>query len=457
MAMDLDSLQNKLTVLTDLGVKKALAKGAKEAEAFVSYADIISVTIEKAVIRARQGSPCGIGVRVVANGKVGFAAASGIDEAQMGKVAEEAVAVARIRPLDPDFKHLPDPVARSSRDGIIDDRLIQFSEKDALDEVDKLAKTTLEHDKRIKSLEGEMEVGRAAFAVANSRGITESSKGSYMYAGVYCIAVKDGKQKTGSEFFLSRELADFSQIGIKAANRAVKMLEAKPLGKSIKTTTLWENTSIGYLLGNMLTTASNARNVQEGKSYFKEKIGEEVASGFVIIVDDGQLPEGLSTQRIDAEGVPMRTTPLIDKGVLKTHLYDSYSALRENKESSGNAKREGSEPFLQTPTVSTSNLVVTPGKKNLDELVAEVDKGILITDFVMGIGHANTITGEFSVVAPSAFLVENGEIIRPLEPVTVAGNFFHALKNVQKIGCDMRLLGVGKIPSILIGELTVSG
>ncbi|NIO17195.1 MAG: hypothetical protein GTO14_10630 [Anaerolineales bacterium] len=107
--------------------------------------------------------------------------------------------------------------------------------------------------------------------------------------------------------------------------------------------------------------------------------------------------------------------------------------------------------------MSTSNLVVTPGSKNLDELVAEVDKGILITDFVMGIGHANTVTGEFSVVAPSAFLVENGDVIRPLEPVTVAGNFFHALKNVQQIGRDTRLLGMGKIPSILIGDLTVSG
>ncbi|NIM21242.1 MAG: TldD/PmbA family protein, partial [Anaerolineales bacterium] len=158
---------------------------------------------------------------------------------------------------------------------------------------------------------------------------------SYMYGGIYCIAVKDGKQKTGSEFFVSRELADFSEIGITAADRAVKMLEAKPLGTSIKTTTLWENRSISYLLGSMLKTASNARNVQEGKSYFKERIGEQVASNLVTIADDGQLPEGLSTQQIDAEGVPMRTTTLIDKGVLKTHLYDSYAALRENKESSG--------------------------------------------------------------------------------------------------------------------------
>ena len=457
MAIDLDSLQNRLAALADLGVKKALAKGAEEAEAFVSYEDLISIIIKKAMMDARRGAPCGIGVRVVADRKVGFAATSGTDEAQMGKVAEEAVAVARIRPLDPDFKHLPDPVTCSSRDGIVDDRVIEFSEKNVLDEVNTLAKTTFEHDKRIKSLEGYVGVGRGAFAIANSRGIADSAKGTYIYAGIYCVALKDGKHKTGSEFLVSRQLADFSEIGTKAADRAVKMLEARPLGKSLKTTTLWENVSIGNLLRNMLKAASNARNVQEGKSYFREKIGEKVASNIVTVVDNGQLPEGLFTQKIDAEGVPMRTTTLIERGVLKTHLYDSYSALRGTKESSGNAKREEPEPFLKTPTVSTTNLVMKPGRKKLEELVAEVDNGVFITDYVMGVGHANTITGEFSIVAPNAFLIEKGEIVNPLEPITVAGNFFHALKKVQEIGCDTRLLEIGKIPSIVVGDLTVSG
>lgn len=457
MAVDLDSLQNKLAALADSGVKKALTKGAEEAEAFVSYEDTISILIKKAVIEARQGAPCGVGVRVVVDGKVGFAATSGTEGAQFGQVAEEAVAVARIRPLDPDFKHLPDPVRRSSRNGIIDDNVIEFSERDALKEVSMLAKTTLERDKRVKSLEGNVGVGRGVFAIANSRGISDAAKSVYIDAGIYCVAVKDGKQKAGYEFLLSRELEDFSEIGTKAADRAVKMLEAKPLGKSLKTTTIWENVSVGYLLGNMLKAACNARNVQEGKSYFREKIGKKVASNILTIADDGQLPEGLSTQKIDAEGVPMQTTPLIEEGVLNTYLYDSYSALRENRESSGSAKRELPEPFLKTPTVSTTNLVVKPGRKNLEELVAGVDEGVLITDYVMGVGHANTITGEFSVVAPNAFLVKKGEIVNPLEPITIAGNFFHALQKVQEIGCDPRLLGMGKIPSMVIGDLTVSG
>ncbi|NIP67053.1 TldD/PmbA family protein, partial [Candidatus Bathyarchaeota archaeon] len=243
----------------------------------------------------------------------------------------------------------------------------------------------------------------------------------------------------------------------RAAERAIKMLEAKPLGRSMKTTTVWENVSIAHLLRGMLNTASNAQNVQEGKSFFRGKINEKVATDKVTIVDDGQLPEGIFTMKVDAEGIPTQTTTVIDKGILKTHLYDSYAAQREDKESSGNAKREWPEPFLTTPSVSTTNLLVKPGSKNLQEMIGEVEEGILITDMVMGVGHANTITGEFSVVAPSAFQVEQGEILHPLEPVTVAGNFFQALKRVVRIGSDTRLLTVGKIPSMILGGLTVSG
>lgn len=457
MAMAFDSVQDELTALAELGVKKALASGAEEAEAFLSWSDTISINIKKALVEARRGVPSGIGIRVVSDGKVGFAATSGVDKSQIERVADEAVAVARIRPRDPDFKHLPDPVSRPSKDGILDNGVIKFSEKDALEAVNVLAQTAFTYDKRIKSLFGTVEVQRGVHAVANSRGISDYTKGSAIGGGVYCVAVGQGKQKTGSEQIVSRKLEDFSEVGEKAAERAIKMLEAKPLGKSMKTTTIWENVSLAYLLNGMLNTASNAQNVQEGKSFFVGKIGEKVAYNGVTILDDGQLPEGISTMKIDAEGVPTRTTTLIDKGILRAHLYDNYAALREDKESTGNAKREWPEPFLSTPIVSTTNLIVKPGSKKLEKLIAEVEEGVLITDMVMGVGHANTITGEFSVVAPSAFLLKNGEIVNPLEPVTVAGNFFHALKKVREIGSDARLLTVGKIPSMTFEGLTVSG
>jgi len=109
------------------------------------------------------------------------------------------------------------------------------------------------------------------------------------------------------------------------------------------------------------------------------------------------------------------------------------------------------------PEISTSNIVVKPGEQDLDGLIGEVKEGILVTDFVMGAGHANVTTGEFSVVAPNAFLIKSGKVKQPLEPITIAGNFFHSLKDITDIGSDPRITSIGKIPSMTVQNLTVSG
>ncbi|WXG46792.1 MAG: TldD/PmbA family protein [Candidatus Atabeyarchaeum deiterrae] len=455
--IDLNSLRSDLLALSDSAVRKAIQKGANEAEAFLSAADIISVNIRKKTVECRRGFPAGLGIRVVVEGKVGFAAETGTSSKSVENAVIEAMSVARIRPLDPSFKHLPDPVAMSSKDGIIDRRIIGLSEDDALASVSELAKGALQNDERVKSLYGSLSVVRACYAVANSRGIEGSARTAYMKASARSTVADEGKQKTGSDLIVTRELVDFSQLGENATTKALKMLKAKPLGRTGKNDVIWESVSIGELYTYMLGAAADAENVIEGRSCYKNMLGKGVASKNVTAVDDGQLPEGIETSMIDGEGIPMRTTTIIEKGVLKSYIYNSYSSHRENVESTGNAKREWPEPFLQLPKTSTTNLVVNHGLKSASELVEEVGDGILVTDQVIGIGMSNLTTGEFSVVAPNAYLIEKGEITRPLESISVAGSFFEALKKVPHIGSDARLLDVGKIPSMVLGDLTVSG
>jgi len=457
MTSDLDRIADELSSLAELGIKKAKAKGAEEAETFVSNVNTLSIRVKTGAIVARQGSSLGVGIRVVLGKKVGFAATSGIDETKIEHTAQEAIEVAKIRPLDPKFNHLADPVKIPSKDGIIDKKILGLSETDALKEVRNLSKTAFDCDKRIKALFGGVIMQKGAFAVANSRGIAGCSKGAGMGGGVYLTAIEQGKQKTGSESIDTRKLVDLSDIGSKAAQRAIKMLKSKPLKKSFRTTVVWENTAIGELLQGMLNGASNARNVHEGKSFFKGKLGKKIASPIFTALDDGQLPEGLQTFKVDTEGIPLQTTTLIQKGVLKGYIYDSYYAIQEHKKSTGAASRNWPEPFLSTPMIRTSNLVLKPGTKGLDKLVREVDEGILVTDFVMGAGHANMTTGEFSIVAPSAFLIKKGEVKNPLEPVTIAGNFFNSLRNITNIGSDSRITDSGKIPSLVMEDLSVSG
>jgi len=453
----LGRIADELSSLADFGVKKAKAKGAEESEVFVSNIDTLSINIKTGLLEARQGTALGVGIRVVLNGKVGFAATSGTDEKQIEQTIQEAIDVAKIRPLDPKFSHLPDPISVSSKDGIIDNNVLEFSDSDALKEVNMLSKTAFEYDKRIKAAYGGVGVQKGVFAVANSRGIADCSKGAVIGGGVYLTAVEHGKQKTGAESIDSRKLVDFREVSSKAAEGAIKMLKSKPLGKSFRTTCVWENITIGPLLKDMLNSALSARNVQEGKSFFKGKLGKKVASDVLTVVDDGQLPEGLFTFKTDSEGIPSQTTAVISKGVLKNYIYDSYAAIQERKQSTGNAGRDWPEPFLSTPKIVTSNLVVKTGTKDLDGLIDEVDEGVLITAFVMGAGHANVTTGEFSVVATNAYMIKNGQIKHPLEPITIAGNFFHSLKDITRVGSDYKITSVGKIPSLTIEDMTVSG
>lgn len=457
MTIDLDKIADELSTLAESAVKKAKGKGAEEAEVFISNINTINITLKTSVIEAREGTSLGLGIRVVLDKKVGFAATSGISETRINDTIEEALDVAKIRPLDPRFTHLPDRLSIRSKDGKIDEKILQFSETQALKEVNDLVKTGFEYDKRVKGLYGGVGVQKGVFAVSNSRGVTGCSKTAIVGGGAYLTAIENGKRKTGSEEIDSRKLVDFRKVGSDAAQRAIKMLKSKKLNKSFLTTVVWENISISPLLKWMFNSASSARNVQEGKSFFKGKLGKKVASNIFTIMDDGQLPEGLLTFKLDSEGTPSQTTTLIQNGVLENYLYDSYSALQENKSSTGNAGRQWPEPFLYTPNVATSNLVVKAGRKDLEGLIGEVDEGVLVTDFVMGSGHANMTTGEFSVVAPSAFMIKNGEVKFPLEPITIAGNFFHSLKNIATIGSDSRITSVGKIPSLTIENLTVSG
>ena len=150
--------------------------------------------------------------------------------------------------------------------------------------------------------------------------------------------------------------------------------------------------------------------------------------------------------------------------LLRNFLFDSYFGAAFGVESTGNSERSGglfggNAPYENSPSVSTKYLQVSPGAKPLDDLIASIDgKAIMIYDFPIGIFHGSVSTGEFSAVAASAFLVDNGERVGPIEPVSVAGSFYEGLKNLRSIGSDVRVFPYGiATPSLVIDGLSVTG
>ena len=162
---------------------------------------------------------------------------------------------------------------------------------------------------------------------------------------------------------------------------------------------------------------------------------------------------GLRTWAFDGEGVPHQKTALVERGILRNFLYDNYTAKKEGKESTGNASRAG---YLSTPDIEPTNFHIVPGNKTPDQLLSEVDDGLIIY-YLQGAHSSNPVSGEFSVVATPAWKIKKGEIIHATRGVMLAGNIFEVLKNVSAIADNERKMGQLISPWILVENVKVIG
>jgi len=199
-----------------------------------------------------------------------------------------------------------------------------------------------------------------------------------------------------------------------------------------------------------------ASAVQRGRSPFADRLGDEVANQVLTLYDDGLDAEGFASAPFDAEGVPRRRTALIEDSVLRTYLYDTYTAKRGDAASTGNAGRSG---YRSQPSVSASNLVVAPGEPSFAELLSEAGDGVLVTDVAGLHSGVNPVSGVFSVGA-SGRVIRDGELAEPLREFTIASDLVSMLRAVRAVGADSRWVPFGgsvRTPSLLVGEMTVAG
>ncbi|HET7574458.1 MAG TPA: metallopeptidase TldD-related protein, partial [Solirubrobacterales bacterium] len=196
--------------------------------------------------------------------------------------------------------------------------------------------------------------------------------------------------------------------------------------------------------------------VQRGRSPFAERVGDRVAADAFALHDDGLDPGGFASSPFDGEGVPRRRTALIEDGVLRTYLYDTYTACRGDAASTGNASRSG---YRSQPSVSASNLVVAPGTLAFEELLGEAGDGVFVNDVAGLHSGVNPVSGVFSVGA-SGQAIAGGELAEPLREFTIAGELVSMLGSVLAVGASSRWVPFGgsvSTPPLLIGEMTVAG
>jgi PmbA protein len=448
--------KDEMLRLAENAVNIALKKGAAEAEAYVYEGQATNVGIELGqVTKSNKIIDRGLGIRVSVNKAVGFAYTNIIE----GQNAIEdtiigALSAARASKPDQDWNGLPEKRPYSTAEKTYDSKISEIRSEDLVNIASGMLDAAVSVDKRVFPIEGGAGAGYLSNAVANSNGIAGFDRGTMMECSLAAVA-KEGNTVTPVCFEFNAERnynVDPAWVGKEAARLAVSALKTK--GTETKSTKLiLTQFALQDLLYFTLINAVKADNVQRNQSPFKDKIGEKVASETVTIYDDGLFPGGLRTWAFDGEGVPHQKTTLVERGILRNFLYDNYAAKKEGKESTGNASRAG---YLSTPDIEPTNFHIVPGNKTPDQLMSEVDDGLIIY-YLQGAHSSNPVSGEFSVVATPAWKIKKGEIVHSTRGVMLAGNIFEVLKNVSAIADNERKMGQLISPWLLVENVKVIG
>jgi len=441
----LDDASDKLLAYAHDLISLAVQEGAEEAEVYGMSGRSVHIDLRKdAVELASQSSHRGLGLRAVVAGAVGFSSTSNMS--LLRSVARSAVLSARTRGPDQSWRSLPRPEKVFHPEGIFDSRLREIGPEECLD----LSKSMLTGCREVKGAEpvsGGVATACGSSFIVNTLGVELQETATLMHASLETIA-RATDVATGSEFFISRSF----QPSLEELGKAAALMARDSLGgvkaESGSFDVLLRPQAVAELLEYTLLPALSADNVQKGRSTLSKRLGEKIASEKLVIVDDGLLAGGIDASSFDGEGVPSQRTVLIDQGTLKGYLYDSYTAGKEGKRSTGNAVRSG---YTDVPRVGIRNLMVgSPDAKN----ILEETKGYLVTGLI-GAHTANAISGDFSVEARNAFFVTPGEAPRPVRSLMLAGNAFELLKNIE-VGKDVRAVGSIVTPTVKV-KMTVVG
>ena len=424
--------------------------GAQEAEVFGLESRSIDVDLRRD--RAEMASESlsrGLGLRAVVKGAVGFSSTSDLSKLEM--VAESAIRAARARGPDQWWRSLPHPLMAGRAEGVRDPAIIGMGVEDCLD----LAATLIDGAAASGGAEpvsGGVSAVCGREFVLNSNGLFLEEEGTVFTAYLETVAKgDDGTVATGYDFANSRSaIKDLSQLGRSACDLARRSVGGVR-GEDGTVQVLLGPIAFADILENAFVPSVFADHVQKGRSSLAGRIGETIAGEDISIIDDGLLRGGMATSGFDGEGVPSQRTPLVEGGVLRAFLYDTYYAGREGggATSTGNADRPG---YAGIPRIGTTNLVLS--SKSPADLLAEMERGYLVTG-VIGAHTANPVSGDFSVEARNVFSVEDGVSSRPIRSLMLAGNVFDLLGSMEA-GRDPRMVGSAVVPTVR-AEMKVVG
>lgn len=444
-----------LEELAQRAVEMALTRGADGAECTVSEGDQFSVTVRLSDVETlTEAGSRGIGLRVLKGKCVGSAYTSDLTEAGIHQMVESAVELSRITTEDP-YAGLPN----ASDLGQIETDLRLFEPSVGelradwkIQQARDAEAAAMAADSRIVNSEGasySTHLARTVFA--NSLGFLGSYRSSTCSISAVPVARENGSMQRDYWYSIARNAAgleDPGEVGRKAAERALRRLGARKVPTQ-KVPVIFDQRVARSLLDNVFEAVSGD-SIYRGESFLAGKLGQKVANENVTVVDDGTLPELFGSSPFDDEGVPSRRTVVIENGILKSWLLNSYTARKLGMRTTGNAARG----ITGNAGVGHGNLFLKPGSITPDAMIGSIENGFFVTELI-GFG-VNAVTGDYSRGAAGMW-IENGRLAYPVHEVTIASTLQEMLMGMETIGSDLEFRGSVAAPTVMIREMTVSG
>jgi PmbA protein len=440
-----------------------MKKGFEEAEAFSTKILRREIIYRDKIEATKTNTIAGLGIRGVLDKRIGFYSVSSLDRRDVEDATEQALRIAKASSEDPDWKSLPRRYGKANVQKVVDKKIEQLSSKDLVGEVRLAVDTVAEVEPSLAITRGYISTNTVSNAIANSHGCRLERKETLAFSW---IAVKAGKvngKAVAHEVSQSRYWNGLKteHIARTVSERALTMVHDAPISNG-KLATVWRNDAFASIVDAMLTRTITADAVQRNRSPWVGKIGQTVASENVTIIDEGRMAGGLGTRAFDDDGVPQKRVPVIEKGILRGFLYDSYTASKDDRPSTGNAHRDvglftSAPNYMKTPSPYPNNLTVKPGDADSDELIRETRNGLYVVETI-GEWLSNPISGDVSATVSSGFLIENGDLARAVKGVIVSANFFEIMKGKMGLRADdLDNSGPVYAPSTQVLDMTVAG
>lgn len=435
--------------------KEAKKSGFEECEIYYSDAESLNINIyEGEVEKYKLNTALGLSFRGMFNGKMGYSYTEILDEEAINTVISNAKSAALaienddtqfIYEGDKEYKKLD--CYKEELDNVKPDQLIKL----ALEMEEQCKKQC---DKVVNFSGCGIGYGKSTYGIVNSKGLNLKNERNHLTAYVIPIIEDNDQKYDGMGYVVAEKISDVNpeKIAKDGLNEALSRVGGRSISSG-KYKIIINNEAMVSLLGTF-DSIFDAEQAQKGLSLLKGKEGEVIASNVVNLIDDPHLKDGLGTTAFDDEGVATYRKEIISSGKLNTLLYNLKTANKAGVKSTGNGFK-GS--YASIVGISATNFYIEPGNKSFDELCEEVKDGVIITEFAGLHAGASSVTGDFSLAA-KGFMIENGKKTFPVEQITVAGNFFTLLKDIETVGSDLKfpMSSIGS-PSVIVKELSVAG